>query len=184
MRRDHVASTLIRRHFDVVCPLGWTVKSCFLGKVRNMFQYVVCWKFCPAWQALNHDLSSEHSLTHHKNINESRHEKWVLWANQENYGHIFGSPMLSRCIRAFWPGHFCPLPEVMARLEDTLLTLSTQTEKVGERVQTQIRRRRRVFTVCHSMVVLDTSKSGKIELFKFKDRWSRNVAHWRISCSR
>ena len=23
MRRDHVASTLIRRHFDIVCLLGW-----------------------------------------------------------------------------------------------------------------------------------------------------------------
>ena len=30
MRRDHVASTLIRRHFNVVCPLG----SCFSSAVR------------------------------------------------------------------------------------------------------------------------------------------------------
>ena len=26
---------------------AWNVKSCFLGKIRKIFQYVVCWKFYP-----------------------------------------------------------------------------------------------------------------------------------------
>ena len=32
--------------------LHWNVKSCFHGKIRKLFQYVVCWKFYPEWQVL------------------------------------------------------------------------------------------------------------------------------------
>ena len=38
MRRDHVASTLIRRHFNVVCPLGNTLRETFdhLQTIKNL----------------------------------------------------------------------------------------------------------------------------------------------------
>ena len=35
------ANCLLRRQF------AWNVKSCFLGKIRKIFQNVVCWKFYP-----------------------------------------------------------------------------------------------------------------------------------------
>ena len=35
------ANCLLRRQF------AWNVKSCFLGKIRKIFQNVVCWKFFP-----------------------------------------------------------------------------------------------------------------------------------------
>ena len=35
------ANCLLRRQF------AWNVKSCFLGKIRKIFQSVVCWKFYP-----------------------------------------------------------------------------------------------------------------------------------------
>ena len=49
------ANCLLRRQF------AWNVKSCFLGKIRKIFQNVVCWKFYPeclaliylAWQGLS-----------------------------------------------------------------------------------------------------------------------------------
>ena len=31
---------------------AWNVKACFLGKVRNIFQTVICWNFYPACSAL------------------------------------------------------------------------------------------------------------------------------------
>ena len=37
--------------FDISCklsPLIWNVKSCFLRKIRKIFQYVICWKLFPA----------------------------------------------------------------------------------------------------------------------------------------
>ena len=35
MRRDHVASTLIRRHFFVMCPLGYTFLFPYQNKIRD-----------------------------------------------------------------------------------------------------------------------------------------------------
>ena len=40
------ANCLLRRQF------AWNVKSCFLGKIRKIFQNVVCWKFYPECYAL------------------------------------------------------------------------------------------------------------------------------------
>ena len=39
MRRDHVASTLIRRHFNVVCPLGGDIRIFFLLHKNIYFGY-------------------------------------------------------------------------------------------------------------------------------------------------
>ena len=38
MRRSHVASTLIRRHFYVMCPLGRNTGSMFLCVVLSSFR--------------------------------------------------------------------------------------------------------------------------------------------------
>ena len=42
------ANCLLRRQF------AWNVKSCFLGKIRKIFQNVICWKFYPECEALNY----------------------------------------------------------------------------------------------------------------------------------
>ena len=34
-------------HFMQIVSIAWNVKSCFLWKVRKIFQYLVCWKFYP-----------------------------------------------------------------------------------------------------------------------------------------
>ena len=41
-------------HFMQIVSLGfaWNVKVHFLGKIRKIFQNVVCWKFSPAYSAL------------------------------------------------------------------------------------------------------------------------------------
>ena len=44
------ANCLLRRQF------AWNVKSCFLGKIRKIFQNVVCWKFYPECWALKFNI--------------------------------------------------------------------------------------------------------------------------------
>ena len=55
MRRDHVASTLIRRHFDVMCLLGLCVRyfqgrgtfSNFAVFFFFFFFFIYCWHMNP-----------------------------------------------------------------------------------------------------------------------------------------
>ena len=46
MRRDHVASTLIRRHFNVVCSLGLSLASAWRVAFQgiNLAFFVLSWK--------------------------------------------------------------------------------------------------------------------------------------------
>ena len=59
MRRDHVASTLIRRHFNVVCLLG--------NVVGSLIQFCICYRsmsgvpnrmlwLCAVWSGFSHSL--------------------------------------------------------------------------------------------------------------------------------
>ena len=48
----------LRRQF------AWSVKPYFLGKIRKIFQNVVCWNFYPACKALISWLTSGTALTH------------------------------------------------------------------------------------------------------------------------
>ena len=49
--------TICMTNFLYLKQFAWNVKSCFLGKIRKIFQYVVCWKFYPECYALSREWS-------------------------------------------------------------------------------------------------------------------------------
>ena len=62
MRRDHVESTLIRRQFNVVCPLGYMFVMCQKINITHLTQIVVILTYLSG-RAQAHSLYNRLSLS-------------------------------------------------------------------------------------------------------------------------